>query len=244
MKAKGDVLAGEHGGMSKKSKELVERILENGKDEEGDLDTRLLRTAICEERLKCGDLTKKTIPFGRRIDLLIENSGIELSASEWKTNKATSNTSITRQVENIRANKAILNYLRKLTVESSRFNELINISMYWMVPVEDAYVAVHMYDLMVPEFIGEIPKFTNILDKLLWWKKHHLKLMRIVQLAHAELTRTQKLSKAREGSGMKRMNSPATFFTPVTKRTKTNPIERVVVQHEDQEDKKEEEEEE
>ncbi|KAG2222102.1 hypothetical protein INT45_007988 [Circinella minor] len=52
VKAEEDALGGEHGGMSKKSKELVERILENGKDEDKNLDKRLLEIAICEERLK------------------------------------------------------------------------------------------------------------------------------------------------------------------------------------------------
>ncbi|KAG2222096.1 hypothetical protein INT45_007982 [Circinella minor] len=122
------------------------------------------------------------------------------------------------------------------TTKSSRSSEVIGISMDWIVPVEDAYVAVHMYDLMVPGFIDEIPKFTHTLDKLIWWKKHHSKLMRIVHPAHAELTRKQKLSKVREGSTMKRLNSPDTFFTPVTKRQKENPIERAVEKDEDQED--------
>ncbi|KAI7852181.1 hypothetical protein BDC45DRAFT_537420 [Circinella umbellata] len=63
VKAKEDVLAGEHSRMSKKSKELVERILKNGKDEDQNLDQRLLEIVVCEERLKL--LKKKADDFRR-----------------------------------------------------------------------------------------------------------------------------------------------------------------------------------
>ncbi|KAI9278247.1 hypothetical protein BDA99DRAFT_577704 [Phascolomyces articulosus] len=197
-----------------------------------------------ENAVRYGDATKVTT-FGRRIDLFIASSRIELSSSEWETDKASPSAYIQQQVKNIRTNKAIVNSLRQLPVEPSRLKEVINVGMNWIGKFSanwdckiqmvlqllfTAAVVIFFSTTLGGDFVNwtsPLPPeagpiyhsrctHSHTLDKLLWWKKHHTGLMRIIRPAHAELERKQKLAKARGESNLKRMNSPDTFFTLVT----------------------------
>ncbi|KAI9278368.1 hypothetical protein BDA99DRAFT_4987 [Phascolomyces articulosus] len=57
--------------------------------------------------------------IGRRIDLMIRSSGIELSTSEWKRKGAVKGAGRRQQIKNVRGNKSILKYLLSLPVMDS-----------------------------------------------------------------------------------------------------------------------------
>ena len=57
---------------------------------------------------------------GRKIDLMIKSSGVQLSTSEWKKKKGVDKTTgKEQQVKNVRENKAILEKLLSLPIADS-----------------------------------------------------------------------------------------------------------------------------
>lgn len=70
----------------------------------------------CKQNTKM--LGGKYIMNGRKIDLLVEGNGLELSSNEWK-NMVSITTAMRQQSKNIRINKAILSFWPSLNTTNS-----------------------------------------------------------------------------------------------------------------------------
>ncbi|KAI7895015.1 uncharacterized protein EV154DRAFT_576006 [Mucor mucedo] len=131
-----------------------------------------------------GDTIPLNKGFGRRIDLLLSTHNLELSTNEWKRKKKVSpEQCLIQQTKNIRMNKAILSKLHELPFsESEDNNSLYTLSLYWigyqgyMFGVEkkdNIYVATHIRNLSMPEYLSQFPNLVHILDALYCWSNRH-----------------------------------------------------------------------
>lgn len=68
---------------------------------------------------------------GRKIDLLTEVSGLEVSSNEWKKD-VSSQIAEKQQSKNLRINKAILKYWYSLPMEDVRKRSLCSMGMDWL----------------------------------------------------------------------------------------------------------------
>lgn len=69
--------------------------------------------------------------FGRRIDLIVASTGVELSTSEWKRDSCTVSLALKQQCKNVRMNKAILTSLLELNINKEQKERMSCIGMDW-----------------------------------------------------------------------------------------------------------------
>ncbi|KAG1171230.1 hypothetical protein G6F36_011790 [Rhizopus arrhizus] len=96
---------------------------------------------------------------GRKIDLLTEASGLEVSANEWKKN-VSKQIADKQQSKNARINKAILNFWHTLPMQERHKTNMCTLSMGWI--GESGY----MFTVTTLPTLTETD-FDNILDSLL-----------------------------------------------------------------------------
>ncbi|KAI9022766.1 hypothetical protein CLU79DRAFT_143375 [Phycomyces nitens] len=123
--------------------------------------------------------------FGRRIDLLLSTRNIELSTNKWKQKKVTQEQCLTQQAKNIRMNKAILSRLLELPLSENDSENIYTLGMDWVGPrgymfaikkINNIYIAKHINNLSIPEYLHQLPSFISTLKNLYIWKNHHTKL--------------------------------------------------------------------
>ncbi|RCH82053.1 hypothetical protein CU098_000444, partial [Rhizopus stolonifer] len=127
--------------------------------------------------------------FGRRIDLLLSTRNIELSTNEWKRKKVSQEQCLIQQAENIRMNKAILSKLLELPLSEDDSKNVYTLGMDWVGPrgymfavkkIDDIYIAKHINNLSVPEYLHQLPSFIATLKNLYTWKNHHSNLQNTI----------------------------------------------------------------
>ncbi|CEP11566.1 hypothetical protein [Parasitella parasitica] len=122
---------------------------------------------------------------GRRINLLLSTRNIELSTNEWKRKKVTREQCLIQQAKNIRMNKAILSRLLELPLSEHDSKNVYTLGMDWVAPCvyvfavkknKNIYIAKHINNLSIPEYLHQLPSFIATLKNLYIWKNHHTKL--------------------------------------------------------------------
>lgn len=85
----------------------------------------------------CSDEDDTRRLVGRKIDLIIAKSGVELSSSEWKKDKTTPATIEQQRVKNTRVNCAMLNKILSLPIDNA--SEISIFGMDWLGKFEVCY---------------------------------------------------------------------------------------------------------
>ncbi|KAG2221727.1 hypothetical protein INT45_007133 [Circinella minor] len=143
---------------------------------------------------------------GRKIDLMIRSSGIELSTSEWKKKGVGITTGKEQQVKNVRGNKAILKNLVSLPITDSDRENVFCLGMDFIGSVgymfsvyhlDDAYVASFVADLSLPVDFTELEDFVTTLDNFYKFKNQHTRLQKMIDPAYRGYQETQTLSQLR-----------------------------------------------
>ncbi|KAI7878083.1 hypothetical protein K492DRAFT_9037 [Lichtheimia hyalospora FSU 10163] len=172
--------------------------------------------------------------FGRRIDLIVASTGVELSTSEWKKDNCTVSLALKQQCKNVRMNKAILTSLLAYDVPKEMKERMFCIGMDWtgstgymffVKEFHDAYISKPISTLKLPITIDDITNFSATLDHIYIWRNHHEQLIDIV-LPAATKNKSDKfmeqliyLDESESNSSIYNGDlSPNVFFTPSRKR--------------------------
>jgi hypothetical protein len=81
----------------------------------------------------CKDKDTKQEIFGRKIDLIIASTDVELSCSEWKKEHVSLGPVMSQQVKNVRSNKAVLKAIENLPHDDSyKSEDIFVLGMDWI----------------------------------------------------------------------------------------------------------------
>lgn len=186
--------------------------------------------------------------IGRKIDLIIKGSEVEVSSSEWKKSNSTTNLIQQQRIKNIRTNSAMLNKISELAGVENLFllgmdwvgkfhvefialylsqTKLVRIgyvgSMICLSEVCDIHCAHIIGDLVLPFKVNVLDMFKKTLNLLCILKQHSLNLLDIVTpaLEKREIEEQLKLmDSVYDGPTVR--SAPKTFFTPTKKRDRKN----------------------
>ncbi|KAI8638767.1 hypothetical protein BD408DRAFT_422522 [Parasitella parasitica] len=166
--------------------------------------------------------------IGRKIDLIIKGSEVEMCSSEWKKPSTTAKIIEQQRIKNIRTNSAMLHKLSKLVGHDNLF--LLGMDwvgfigvMFSLTQVSDVHCVNIVGDLVLPQTMNVLEMFKNTLNLLYMFKQHNLDLLDVVTPALERKVIEDQL-KMMTGSYNERSvrRAPMTFFTPKKKREKKN----------------------
>lgn len=87
--------------------------------------------AIYVQNARFNDGKRTNHIYGRRIDLIIASSGVELSTNEWKRKNIPIKPALRQQSKNLRMNKAILKSLLENPIDQDLHDEICTLGMDW-----------------------------------------------------------------------------------------------------------------
>ncbi|KAI8137460.1 hypothetical protein BJV82DRAFT_525180, partial [Fennellomyces sp. T-0311] len=174
--------------------------------------------------------------FGRRIDLILTLSHVELCTNEWKREDASMSDIWKQQSKNSRMNKAVLSSLLKYPLNDEQNNGgsynthiLIYYSlgplgyMFYCFKREDVFVVKHMANFRLPPGLDQLDAFLDSLDILYKWKNHHLAMQTMLTPAITRFKDAKFYSQVTtDTDGVLADNdeyqSPNVYFTPAKRR--------------------------
>ncbi|KAI7895014.1 uncharacterized protein EV154DRAFT_477789 [Mucor mucedo] len=159
--------------------EKTTAVVEDDYEKSSFLDILEMRETTCKASKDIAktqeELFGDTIPlnkgFGRRIDLLLSSHNVELSTNEWKRKKVSPEQCLIQQTKNIRMNKAILSGGKSML--GGGVAQGYQGYMFGVEKKDNIYVATHIRNLSMPEYLFQFPNLVNILDALYCWSNHH-----------------------------------------------------------------------
>ncbi|CAO3655433.1 unnamed protein product [Mucor hiemalis] len=166
--------------------------------------------------------------IGRKIDLIIKGSGVEMSSLEWKKPATTAKVIEQQRIKNIRTNSVMLHNLSKLVHHDNLF--LLGMDwvgfigvMFALIQVSDVHCVNIVGELVLPQTMNILEKFKDTLDLLYLFKQHNLNLLDVVT-PFLERKAIENQLKMMTGSYKKPpvRHAPTTFFTPKKKRERNN----------------------
>ncbi|CAO3655487.1 unnamed protein product [Mucor hiemalis] len=100
--------------------------------------------------------------IGRKIDLIIKGSEVEVSSSEWKKSNSTTNLIQQQRIKNIRTNSAMLTKISEL----AGVENLFLLGMDWVGYVGSMICLSEVCDIHCAHIIGDLvlPFNVNVLD--------------------------------------------------------------------------------
>lgn len=182
--------------------------------------------------------------LGRKIDLLTEVSGLEVSANEWKRN-VSKQLADKQQSKNARINKAILNFWDTLPIQERHKSDLCTLSMDWIgknikmnktnryinpfyigesgymffiAKFKGVFVSKYHSPLTYPYFVSDVPDFIQTLESLYEWKNHQLYIKSIVAPAYRKRLQAKKIQNFMPDDNSTPNQSPNVLFSPRKKR--------------------------
>lgn len=90
--------------------------------------------------------------------------------------------------------------------------------MFCLKPVDEAHIAYHLSDLVLPSSLASLPDFKETLDSLYAFKRHQIKLKKIIEPAFHRQKASSVLMHYRSGHENDQSIIPTTLFTPVRKQ--------------------------
>ncbi|KAG2220176.1 hypothetical protein INT45_005349 [Circinella minor] len=189
--------------------------------EKASLATKIARQ---ENELRFGNKEKAQSVIGRKIDVIIEQGGLELSASEWKSFGAGDSLINKQHSKNLRVNACVLLQLLQLPYNNNVDN-LGVLTMEWrgaegdlisIKKVNEYYIACKIGRMYLPTSVDDISDFYATLELLLYWKDFHLKLQKLIK---TPLARLKRLKRDNSYQATRNEEEPSIFFTPTRGNT-------------------------
>ncbi|KAG2229518.1 hypothetical protein INT48_008407 [Thamnidium elegans] len=190
-------------------------------------DTRLFNMNLYEDKDDKKNIT------GRKIDLIMCSTGLELGSSEWKKQDASTKLIEEQRAKNARVNTAILDNIMNMFIGQNS-KDVYVIGMDWLGLVgnmftvsksKDVTFVHHRGDLIVPTSIHSITWFKETLNNLFIFKHHLQNLEKTIEPERARLEYHSQLNKLRPHKRHLATDlEPRIFFAPVNKRSKTKTI--------------------